>query len=173
MSKDHDKYRALYLISQKLAPKEIAAELELSYSTVLRYKKEFDDAVLNETVNDLLDIPAAVLEDLFDVVRERAPVTIDAETNELTKSLSGLAKLQQDLQLTACGVTAKIRSMAMVADSAGELSDLTDSLCKIQTAFFATGTQVNIQNNLGGATGNPSAEEGTYGDLLNDKPAHL
>ncbi len=167
MSAEHKKYKALYLLSEKIPPKTISDTVDLSYATVLRYKKEYEDAVSNDTINELLNFPKAILEDLLDVVRENAPVNIDEQIGVLTAQISGLERLRNDLQLTACNVTAKIRSMTMAVESADELKTLTSSLCAIQDSFFAVGTNVNIQNNIG------AQGDFQYGGLLDDKPKNI
>lgn len=170
MSADHNKYKALYLISQKMPAKEIASQVGISYATVLRYRGEYEDAELNGHLQELLNFPSAVLEDVLELASERAVVPIEGELDNIRTGLVGLQRLETDLQLTASALSNKIRSMAMGSDSAGELHDLTDSLCNLQRAFFGKDTNILVQqqNNIG----QPQAADAefAYGGLLNDKP---
>lgn len=51
--------------------------------------------------------------------------------------------------------------MVLTVESVDQLTVLAEAVCKLQSAFFGKGTQVNIQNNIGGEA---------YGEFLGDAP---
>ena len=168
MSKEHDKYRALHLLTENVAPKEIAETLDMSYAGVLKLKKSYEDAKDNGNLKDLLNYPEVILEEIIGIAKATSPVPIDAEVDLIKDGIKGAQLLQDDLQKTALYMSSRIRSLAGSTESTGEFCDLTESLCKLQTAFFNSNTtQVNIQNNV--------SQEGTqqkYGGLLDDRPSN-
>lgn len=169
MSKEHDKYRALHMLSEHIAPKDIADSLDMSYAGVLKLKKEYENARETDSLKDLLNYPEAVLDEILDIAKAKSPVPVDDEVDLVKQGVQGAQMLQEDLQRTALYMSQRIRSLAGSTESTGEFCDLTESLCKLQTAFFNSNTtQVNIQNNV--------SSEGTqqkYGGLLDDRPPHL
>ena len=156
-------------IAAKIEPKIIAAELSVSYATVLRYKKEFDKAKLDNTLNDLLDFANAdELNTVIAAMHDNDPLLQATDATTLSNGVQGLQRLDEELQRTALHINQKLRSLSLSTDSIGDLKVITDSVCALHTAFINSNkTQINVQQNFG-ADGEPK-----YGEFLSDKPPHL
>ena len=157
---EHDKeyYSAIGLLSQGRDPHDVATQLKLSESKVIRwnseYKRHREDGTLDKLLNmeELAIHTACVLTDL--------PVKVEAQA---IKRVTGLQALETSTQTCALHLVNRIQSMAMSASGSGEICELVDALCSVQTAFFNPNkVQVNVQNNVGGGH--------TYGSFLGDKP---
>lgn len=173
MNKEQQKYQIISKLSTGTEPREIATELDIPYTKVLRIRKEFEQAKANNELDKLVDMDAILLEQLLDaaeanVPAELADIAAEAAT-EIKQSKSTLDMLSEDLTLTAKALTNHIKTAANNIDHASELEVLTSALCSLQNAFFNSNkTQVNVQNNYGDA-GSPA---NSYGALLSDKPAN-
>lgn len=169
MSKDQTKYKVINDLINGEAPKDIAKEHDVAYPTVLRWKREFEQAKLNGTVDELLNLDEVVLSEVIEAVEAQSPEVlregVNNATSELAKGLDGLERLQTEFQTTASYLNTRLRSLAMSTDHVSELSVCVEALCSLQSAFFNKNTtQVNIQNNYD-ESGNK------YGSFLSDVPA--
>lgn len=155
------KYKVISLLQQPtLTAHMIAEELDLSYSAVLRVEKEYNQAKLNGTLADLVDVD--------DMVTSSAAAVLDVDKAELVEGLSGLERLSSDLQSTATQINSRVRSLVMSAEHMSDLETAADIICSLNTAFVNTkNTQVNVQNNFGGDN-NASSRYAAY---LSDVPA--
>ena len=159
------------VISQLLngdKPKEIEASVEgSSYATILRWKRELEEAQAAGTVADLIDLDKAMFGEVLAGVAAKVPEVLAADVVDslgvITKAKSVAEVLQLDFQTTAKVLNTRIKSLALSVENTGELDMLADSLCKLQNAFFnKNATQVNVQNNY---------ETGpAYSSFLGDKP---
>lgn len=156
-------------LAAKIEPKIIAAELDVSYATVLRYKKDLEKAKLDNTLNELLDFSdPAELDSVIEALQDSDPLLQVADAKTLTSGVQGLQRLDEELQRTAMHINQKLRSLSLSTDSIGDLKIITDSVCALHTAFVNSNkTQINVQQNFG-ANGEPK-----YGEFLSDKPPHL
>ena len=77
-------------------PKDISEDLGVSYSAVLRHKKDFEQAKLNNTVHEMMDIDRTVLEHAAEEIGA-TPEVVD----KLAKGLDGLKNLDDALQSAA------------------------------------------------------------------------
>ncbi len=163
----NSKYLALVRLFEDEDPKEISTDLNISYATVLRYKRELRLAQDEGKVNSLLAKEQGVLENMAQAAVCDLPAElVEGELEEaksLVKGVLGLKRLEEDLQHTAHDINTRIRIMVGTAEGVGEVVELTEALCKLQNAFFGKGTQVLVQqnNNAGGES---------YGQFLNDIP---
>lgn len=167
---DETKLKILADFASGATPSEVQAAHDVSYATALRYKREFDTAVANGTIAQLIDVNSVVLKQLADQVVANAPDIVKQETKEalghLITSLDMADTLKANLQASANKMAEKISALTMQANSPSELIMLSEALCMLQNAFFNKAiTQVNVQNNYG----DPSAAA-SYGGLLNDMP---
>jgi hypothetical protein len=138
----------------------IAEELDISYSSVLRLDKQYQEAVINNTVNQLIDVDKAVI--------ITAAESLDLDATAVVEGVKGLEKLSSEFQTTATAINSRVRTLLMSIDHVDELVALTDVLCKLNTSFVNTAqTQVNVQNNFGGEENAPSR----YNQYLSDTPA--
>lgn len=154
------KYKVISLLQQpELTAHMISEELDITYGAVLRVEKEFNEARLNGTLEQLIDVDEAVL--------QTAAEALDVDQVSLTKGLAGLDKLNQDFQVTASQINTRVRSLIMSCDHLSELETAADILCSLNTAFVnSNSTQVNVQNNFGGDNNAASR----YAGYLSDTP---
>lgn len=157
---DNQFYTAVTRLEAGDDPTTIADELNISKSTLLRWKREYAEAKEAGTLAELIDIDTMVITkagELMDLPPE--------EVQTVVKKMDNHQKLSEELNKTALAVVAQVKSTILSAEHISQLSEAAEILCSIQTAFFAKGTQVNVQNNFG--EGNSK-----YGSFLNDKPTH-
>ncbi|UOF80161.1 terminase small subunit [Caudoviricetes sp.] len=170
MSRDHNKYLVLSRLIAGETPSDIAKDSEVSYPTILRYNREFKDAKQNGTLENLLNMEEAVLEDILATVREKSPEGLQDKVGELVENveinITALKDLSEQLKETAGVINQRLKSMTVAALSVHELDVITESLCKIQNAFFNKNTtQVNVQNNY------DASGKNRYSNFLEDKPS--
>lgn len=159
MRNDVEYYSAVSLMMQGVSPAEIAEQLDISRSTVVRWHSEFKRHKDAGTLDKLVS-----LSDLA-IVEAACNVELPELIQEAKLKVSGLQVLDMTLQNTALNLANRINSMAMSASGSDELVTLTDALCKLQNAFFNSNkVQVNVQNNIGGEGGK------TYSAFMGDKP---
>ena len=162
---DMKKYKVISMLQQDLQPKEIAADLDVSYGTVLKLRREFEEAKANNTIDQLINMDKLVLTEVEDKLNN-LPQAQEAVL-DLAKGLNGLEQLSEEFQNTANTINTRVRSLLMSIDHMSELEIATDILCKLQTAFVNKNmTQVNVQNNFGGDSSTPK-----YTQFLGDKPS--
>ena len=159
------KYRVISRLLNGEAPKDID---EASYATVLRWRRELEEAQQNDTVAELLQLDQAMFEQVLEGVEAAtSPVILEDAKEALTaisQAKSQAEALQTDLMATASHINTRIRNKALSTEHISELDMLTDALCKLQNAFFnKNSTQVNVQNNY------DSSERG-YSKFLGDAP---
>ena len=161
---DTQKYKAISQLQQDLAPRQIADDLDISYGGVLKLKREFEEAKLNGTIDELLDANKLVLTETAERLSDLA--STEKAVEEITKGLSGLEQLSTELQSTASVIITRVRSQIMSIDHMSELEGAADIICKLQTAFLNKNmTQVNVQNNFSDEGNTPK-----YNQFLSDKP---
>ncbi len=158
---DNTKYKIISLIESGHEAKDIADDLDVSYSAVLRIRKEFKEAKLNGDVAKLVDVDKLLIQQAADQL-----AIPEHNVEEVTKGLSGLEVLSNDLQATASALNNKIRTLVVQAEHPSELQVYADILCNLQTSFVNKNmTQVNVQNNFGGEN-----QGSRYSQFLGDKP---
>lgn len=171
LNQDREKYLICSRLLAGESATDIAADFDnVSYPTILRYKRELNEAQDNGTVADFLNIEEAILAEMVEELKNRAPVELKQEVNEavgnLVNSKNALEALSLDLIVTASAVNKKIRAKVVNVEHVSELESLTESLCKLQNAFFNKPlTQVNVQNNYDANGSN------TYSNWLSDQGA--
>lgn len=159
---DKTKYEIISRVQRKIQPKDIAEELDVAYSSVIRVRKQYEDAVIAGTVDKLLDIDKLMITELAD----KYPID---EVNKLVKSVDGLEVLNVELQTSATQINQRVKSMLHSVEHASELAELTDIVCKLQNAFFNKNTtQVNVQNNTYG-----DSNDNPYNQFLSDAPGTI
>ena len=159
---DTQKYKVMSLLQQNIPPKDISEDIDVSYGAVLKLRRQFDEAKVNGTIDQLLSAKDLVL-DIAEEVLSVMPV--EEAVEELTKGLNGIEHLSEQFQKTAIILDTKVRNLLINVTDLNDLEIATDILCKLQTAFVNKQmTQVNVQNNYG---------EGTpkYNQFLGDKPS--
>jgi len=161
---DSQKYKVISLLQQNVEPKDIAEELDISYSAILRLRREFKEAKTNNTIDQLLDVDKVILSEVDDKLASLSDLGVN--TKSLTNGVEGLETLGVQFQQTATLINTQVKSLIMSIDHMSELEIAADILCKLQTAFLNKNmTQVNVQNNFG-SDGSPK-----YTQFLGDKPS--
>lgn len=158
---DAVKYKVISLLEAGRPAKDVAEDLNVSYAAVIKLNKDYKEAKLNGTLNKLINVDKLIIE------QTAADLDLPTENVEtVIKGLSGLEVLAEDFQLTAQQLNQRLKGMIASVEFASDLNVLTDILCKLQTAFINKQlTQVNVQNNFGGDTG-----QSKYTQFLGDKP---
>ena len=162
---DDDKYKVISLLQNGIDAKEIADAMgaSVSYGAILKLKREYRDAKVNNTVDKLINadklLLAKVGEELSDVVDVSKAVT------DLTKGVDGLERLGTSLQKTALKLSDQVAFIMLNTEHLPELKIAAEILCDLQTAFLNKNTtQVNVQNNFGAEGNTPR-----YAQYLNDQ----
>ena len=147
-------------ISQGDDVANITQKLNLGYSTVLKYKREYEDAKDEGSLDVILAQDAHV-------VREIAKeLPFDAST--VVDKIEGLDRLNVNLQASAQLILVKLKTVVagISTEDSGDLLTCTRVLCDLQNAFFnKNSVNVNVQNN-----NFEGKEESAYGEFLSDKP---
>lgn len=161
---EHNFYKAVSLLDCGTDLKQVSAICDVSYATVMRWNREYQEAKKNNVLDQLLDMDTLLLE--LSVRQTDVPAEFSEGTiKELTKGVTGLQVLSEKMQGTAMYLTNQIQIRAAGAAGTGELLDLVNALATLQNAFFnKNSTQVNVQNNFN--TDGKSA----YADYLSDTP---
>ncbi len=169
MYDDEKRYQVLSRIDNGEKPVDVSESMDIGKATVIRWYKEYTNARAEGTLDKLLDIDKLILAqaELHKSSPEGLVEVIDDKVKTMTKGLTGLNRLDDEMQQTATTINNRIKCLIPSIEHASELIDLTDCLCKLRVAFFQKGTQVNVQNNY-------SSDENTgkYRNLLDDKPAN-
>ena len=158
----HDKeyYSAIALLHQGIDPGTVAKQLNTSESKIIRWNTEYKKHRDDGTLDKLLNMEELAIHTACEIME--LPVAVEANA---LKRVSGLQALEKATQTCALHLVNRIQSMAMSAGGSGEIVELVEALCKVQTAFFNSNkVQVNVQNNLVGDNSKP------YGSFLGDKP---
>lgn len=162
MAKSDDYYRAVALLAQNVPPLEVAEQLNLSSSTVIRWNTEYRKAKDDGTLDKLLNMDELTIHTAATIL----DIPVNAEAKAIAKT-AGLQLLESTVQATATNLVTRINTMANGVSGSDELCQLVEALCKLQTAFFNKAvTQVNVQNNLGTTPGGA----GAYSSFLSDAP---
>lgn len=167
---DRDHYIICSRLLNSESPKDIAKDFDtVSYPTILRYKRELEEARLNNSLADYMKVSEEVLLAVSEKLVEDAPSELKGEIRNIASELKGtqgsLQVLSTKLLHTATAINDRILARVHAVENVSEIESLTDSLCKLQNAFFNRPvTQVNVQNNYD-QTGNHR-----YSNWLGDKP---
>ena len=133
-------------------PADIAETMDISYSTVLKLKRELKEAEDRNAVLELFKLDEAALEILLEGVKDKlAPLAdafkvgelVTAELNDIKEEVKGGKLLSEELQDTASTLANQIKFAALAnASQADTLLILAEALCKIQNAFFTSNNTV-------------------------------
>ncbi len=146
-------------LSQGKDMNDIAEEIDVTYSTVLRYRKEYEIAEREGKLDLILSQDAALIEQIAN--------ELPTDTTNMVRSLKGLEKLSENMQLSAELILVKLKTVVsnVGPDDVNDLACASKILCDLQNAFFnRNSVNVNVQNN------NFDAGQSTYGEFLSDKP---
>lgn len=164
---ESERFNILADLASGITPQEIEAKRDVSYATVLRLKRDFETAVANNTLDQLLDFNEAARLKLMEQVIESTPESLRAATaaalKDTAKSLDMADALKVNLQASANKLCERLNMIMGRAETASDLLIAAEALSMLQNAFFNKNmTQVNVQNNYG---------HQAYDGFLSDTPA--
>jgi len=162
--------RALNMLINDVKPKDVAAELDISYPKVLKWLREYKEAKEDNAVISLLDIERSVVHDVVEEVVKPKLAMIDEELEEVVDKtvmrVDGLRLLDTELQFASTRLAKRIAAAANSEDlEARDILGLSDALSKLQIAFFAKGTSVNVLNQTNNMSDNSLS---TFAKLMKD-----
>lgn len=151
------KLLALAYLKNGMRPKQVADALDgLSYHQALKLRKELDEAEEQNTLAQLFSLDALALEALLDSVKQQMqPVeeqltgelqTVEDAVNTLADKIHGAKVLEESLQKAATALAHQITAKALLASTPDSLLVLAEALAKLQSAFFAKGMNVQVNN---------------------------
>lgn len=129
-------------------PVDISEAMDVSYSTVIKLKKDLKEAEDRNAVLELFKLDKTALDLLLEAVKKQMmPISDAFEMGELVDdALDGIKGeveagklLSEDFQDTAGTLANRIKMCALANGSqADTLLVLAEALCKLQTAFFSS-----------------------------------
>jgi len=141
-------------------PKEVADLLDMSYAQALKLNKELAKAEQQDNLQELFNLDEAALETLFEKVQTELTepmqaltgevLSVDESISQLSKSVEGLGILEKEMQDAAIVLVKKITVQATTSTTTDTILVLAEALAKLQGAFFAKGTNVQV-NNINGS----------------------
>lgn len=159
---ERKKYAILARLENEEAPKALAEEYDVSYATILRWRREYNQAKLDGVVDKVYNIDELILNQAMATVE--APQEL-LDNSELPAKLVGLERLDEDMQTVALAISGKLKGYINRVDSVSELEGITKCICDLRAAFFNNkGTQVAIQQNFEGS----GTVKEKFGDFLAD-----
>ena len=137
-------------------PKEVADLTDISYAQALQLKKDLAKAERQNNLQDLFNLEDATIETLLEKVStELKPAieTLEGEVelfddtlNQLSQSSDKAKLLESELTDAATLLAKKISALTLSTSGVDSVLVLTEALAKLQLAFFAKGTNVQINN---------------------------
>lgn len=138
--------------------RELVKELDVPYSTLLKWRKELNAATKEGNVFSLINADQLMLHRVAEESRlelkKLAPEEgelIEAEVNDVINGVEGLQVLNKQLQTTAIKLARRVDSLTASTVYGKDIAILVDALTKLQIAFFnKTTNTINVQNNTYG-----------------------
>ena len=156
MNEDDLRLQAMGLMQVDDSPnslREIAGDIGVPYSRLLKWRKEMREAVEEGNIHALVNTDQVILhrvaEEVQHELEEIAPTEAEAIEGDIAQVLTGiegLNVLSDDLQKVALVIAKKLSGMALLLSDPKDVLLLVESLTKLQTAFFAKGTSVTVNN---------------------------
>ena len=150
-----DKLKALGKMEAGIALHEISADLGIPYPKLLKWRKELKEHKENGTIMDVVNADEVVVhavaeqvkQDLIDLDPDSKDI-IEADINEVVKSIDNLSVLSTRLQTSAMQLANQISQISVLCTDPKEMSFLAKALCDMQEAFFNKPvTNINVQTN--------------------------
>lgn len=154
-----ERQRLIALAHLKLgkSPREAAELVGITYAAAVTLRKQLAEAEEQQSIKQLFNLPEAAFDTLIESVKENTIAALEGELvtgkeietafNELSAGVKGLQALEVDMQKAATALARNITLMAVTASSSDTILNLAEALHKLQTAFFAKGTNIQINNN--------------------------
>ena len=130
-------------------PRELADRYDVSYPTVMGWKRKLDEGLSDEDVDELLKYDEVTLHQVVDAVKESAPVLEAKKVEKLVDDVSGLKRLEEKTRELSLEILNKVEvalslegepNMKTLREAAGIVSTL-------HTALFSKNTTQVLVNN--------------------------
>src|SRR5690606_11147583 len=105
---DHQKLEIISDLAQNIPAEEIATTRDVSYPQVLKLSKDYQLALEQDTVSQLLNVDKAVLDETMNKLREVSPDELKGDISEVMDGMKGLQILQVEFQTTASALSKRI-----------------------------------------------------------------
>ena len=133
------------------SPREVAQELDIHYTTVVKYKKQLIKDAENAKTNKVANIDPVALQvvvDNIDKASAKGEIDISEQTQTIVNGASGLAKLETKFQSTVTKILSKTEELLDGDLKPNDLKTLAGSVGDLYNNIYANnGTQVQINNN--------------------------
>lgn len=153
---ERTKILALAHLKTGKRPKEVSDLLDISYSQALKLNKELTKAEERNNLQDLFNLEEAALNTLLEKVSDDLSPAIevleggverlDDMLANVGQNVEGMQILEKELTDAAIQLAKKITMQTVATSGTDSILILTDALAKLQTAFFAKGTNVQVNN---------------------------
>ncbi len=155
-NKDRLRLSALANLKCGKSAREVSDLLNIPYLKVVALAKDLEKAERQNTISDLFNLDAVVVDELINLTRESVNSDLvifnDAASGELLdKELQNVGAgiknggiLNQHMQEAAIELAKQIRRLTISADNAGAVETLAAALSKLQTSFFAKDNFIQV-----------------------------
>ena len=152
------KLKALGLINSGEPLHDISEQLDVTYPTLLKWKRDLAIGIKEKNLTSLIDIDETVVHEVADKIAAELIAldpsqseSIEGELLSVTTGIDGYQALSCELQRVAGKLAKKISAFSDNVTEVQELESLVTSLSKLQEAFFNK-NQTNIAVFGGGQT---------------------
>ena len=160
MAKIDEKTKLLILaaLANGASAREASEKFDCSYSSAIKIKKDYEQAVENNTLVELTKVDQLVFDNLIELVKDQsitavAPLGQESQvveaTKEITDTVSDLKNLDENMQVAANNLLTNISAMALTVSTPEGVEKLSNSLSRLRETFFAKDTNVNVNNFTG------------------------
>lgn len=152
---DRERLIALAHLKTGKTPKQTSELCSVSYAQALNLNKKLVEAEKRNTVLELFNLKEAALETLLESVQSQLSEAstdlaivdeLTGEVSELREEFANLSMLDKEMQDAATELTKKIKVQAVLSTEISTLLVLAEALSELRKAFFATGTNIQVNN---------------------------
>ncbi len=137
--------------------KDIALQTKVDRSTIYKIRKELEDDARESRANELGKASPAILAEVANGIRDRAPLALEAEVEKILGAAESLQKLEVSFHSTFDNVLAKANQILKQEElSLVEWQIVTNTLSNaFKDIYNSKGTTVNVAQ-MGGQGGDNS-----------------
>lgn len=151
------KFQIISLLEESKQAREISELLDITYTSVLNFKRQYEKAKNSGQMKSFIDI------DKYVVYKAQKDMNMIHFSGSLTEEKTKLDFLKDNLQNTAHTITSKINNLILEGLEMSDLKIASDIISSLHTSFLVKNmNQVNIQNNF------DKSENIDYANMLND-----
>lgn len=135
-------------------PAEVATLVDIPYSTALKLNKDLKAAEEQDAVLELFNVSEAAFQSIIQAASEDLAIAgelvgadeVSRQLSTIKEGVDGLKMLDASFQRAANTIANQINLMAASAEHTDSIVNLAEALAKLQSSFFAKGTNVQINN---------------------------